>query len=158
VCDEKEAHVTRRGTGLLLAGVVGVAAVALVHAQAPADLILVNGRIVTVDDRFTMAQAVAVRGDRIAAVGTTQEIARLAGPATRRIDLRGRTVLPGLIDNHMHLLRAATTWQLELRWDGVYTRAQALDQLRARARAVGPGQWVFNFGGWTTAQFSDVCR
>src|SRR5436190_11292118 len=79
-----------------------------------ADLILSNGKIVTVDERFTIAQAVAVRGDRIVAVGTNQEIGQLAGPNKRRIDLRGRTVTPGLIDNHMHLLRGATTWMLEL--------------------------------------------
>jgi predicted amidohydrolase YtcJ len=58
----------------------------------------------------------------------------------------------------MHLLRAANTWDLELRWDGVYTRKQAIDMLRARARAVGPGQWVFNIGGWATAQFADDGR
>lgn len=124
----------------------------------PADVILTGGKVVTVDERFSIAQAVAVRGDRVLAVGSNQEISRLAGPATRRIDLRGRTVLPGLIDNHMHLLRAATTWELELRWDGVYSRSQALETVRARARALGPGQWVFNFGGWTTAQFADDPR
>jgi predicted amidohydrolase YtcJ len=123
--------------------------------QSPADLVLTNGKIVTVDERFTVAQAVAIRGDRILAVGSNQDISRLAGPATRRIDLRGRSVTPGLIDNHMHLLRAATTWDLELRWEGVYSRKQAIETLRARAKAVGPGQWVFNIGGWATAQFAD---
>ena len=124
-------------------------------ATALADLVLTNGKIVTVDERFTIAQAIAVKGERIVAVGTSQDISRLAGPNTRRIDLRGRTVIPGLIDNHMHLLRAATTWQLELRFDGVYSRKQAIDLIRARAAAIGEGQWVFNIGGWTTAQFAD---
>jgi predicted amidohydrolase YtcJ len=125
-------------------------------AAGPApDLVLTNGKIVTVDDRFAVAQSVAITGDRIVAVGTSQEIARLAGPNTRRIDLRARTVVPGLIDNHMHLLRAGTTWQLELRWDGIYSRQQAIESLRARAKAVGPGEWVFNIGGWATAQFAD---
>src|SRR5687768_4353047 len=79
----------------------------MVRAQQPApDLVLSNGKIITVDDRFTIARAVAIRGDRIVAVGPNQEIARLAGPNTRRIDLGGRAVTPGLIDNHMHLLRA----------------------------------------------------
>ena len=137
------------GALAILAGVVG-------RAQQPAaDLVLTNGKIVTVDDRFSIAQAVAITGDRVMAVGTNQEITRLAGPATRRIDLRGRTVTPGLIDNHMHLLRAANTWPLELRWDGVYSRKQAIDMLRARAQSVGPGGWVFNIGGWATAQFAD---
>ena len=110
------------------------------------------------DERFTIAQAVAVKGERIVAVGTTQDISRLAGPGTRRIDLRGRTVIPGLIDNHMHLLRAATTWQLELRFDGIYTRKQAIEMIRARSAAVGAGQWVFNIGGWATAQFADDAK
>ena len=66
------------------------------HAQsAPADLILSNGKIITVDERFAIAQAVAIRGERIVAVGTTQEIIRLAGPNTRRIDLRGREIEVG---------------------------------------------------------------
>ena len=114
-----------------------------------------NGKIVTVDERFTIAQAVAVKGDRIVAVGSSQEIARLAGPNTRTIDLRGRTAIPGLIDNHLHLLRAGNTWELELRWDGVDSRKQAIEMLRARAKSVGPGGWVFNIGGWATAQFTD---
>jgi len=124
-------------------------------ASTAPDIILSNGKVVTVDDRFAIAQAVAITGDRIVAVGTTQELAPLAGPSTRRIDLRERTVLPGLIDNHMHLLRAGNTWQLELRWDGVYSRKQAVEMLRTRAKAVGPGEWVFNIGGWATAQFAD---
>ena len=123
--------------------------------SAAADLILSNGKVVTVDDRFTIAQAVAIKGDRIVAVGSTQEIARLAGPGTKTIDLTGRTVIPGLIDNHLHLLRAGNTWELELRWDGVDSRKKAIETLRARAKAVGPGGWVFNIGGWAAAQFTD---
>jgi predicted amidohydrolase YtcJ len=120
-----------------------------------ADLIFSNGKIVTVDERFTIAQAIAVSGDRIVAVGPNQEVARLSGPATKTIDLRGRTVVPGLIDNHLHLLRAGNTWELELRWDGINSRQKAIEMLRARATAVGPGGWVFNIGGWATAQFTD---
>ena len=141
-----------------LAGVLVAAATAipLLRAQAvPADLILSNGKIITVDERFTIAQAVAITGERIVAVGTNQEVARLAGPETRRIDLRGRAALPGLIDSHMHLLRAGITWQQEVRWDGLDSRAQALDLLRTRARAARPGEWVYNLGGWTLEQFAD---
>ncbi len=141
-----------------LIGLIGVvtAVTAALHAQQPApDLILSNGKIITADERFTIAQAVAIRGDRIVAVGTDQEMARLAGAATRRIDLAGKSVTPGFIDNHMHLLRAGTTWELELRWDGVESRKRAIELLRARAKSVGPGGWVFNIGGWATAQFAD---
>jgi len=123
--------------------------------QAAPDLILSNGKIITVDERFTIAQAVAVRGDRIVAVGTSQDVARLAGPNTRRIDLRGKSVIPGLIDNHMHLLRAGQTWLKELRFDGVESRKKAIELIQARAKAVGPGEWVFNIGGWAHQQFAD---
>ena len=142
------------GTLLAAAG-----AGATIRAQQPApDLVLSNGKIVTVDDRFTIAQAVAVRGDRIVAVGSNADINRLAGPSTRRIDLGGRTVTPGLIDNHMHLLRGATTWIKELRFDGVESRKQAIDLIRARAKTEGPGAWVFNIGGWAHQQFADDPR
>jgi predicted amidohydrolase YtcJ len=139
--------------GMLLAA---AGAGATIRAQQPApDLVLSNGKIVTVDDRFTIAQAVAVRGDRIVAVGSNTDINRLAGSNTRRIDLGGRTVTPGLIDNHMHLLRGATTWIKELRFDGVESRRQAIDLIRSRAKTEGPGAWVFNIGGWAHQQFAD---
>src|SRR5262245_41653371 len=100
---------TRRGAMVaVLCAAAGIfqifRAPASAQGAAP-DLLFTNGKIVTVDERFTLAQAVAVRGDRIVAVGSTQEITKLAGPATRTIDLRGRTAIPGLIDNHLHLLR-----------------------------------------------------
>ena len=77
-------------------------------AQAP-DTILVNGKIVTVDDRFTIAEALAIRNGRIVATGSTTDIEKLKGPQTRTIDLNRRTVIPGLIDNHFHLTRAVAT-------------------------------------------------
>ncbi len=126
-------------------------------AQAP-DTVLLNGKIITVDDRFAVAQAVAIRGDRFIAVGSTQQISALAGPNTRRIDLHLRAVVPGFIDNHMHLLRAAATWTKEVRLDGIYSRKQALDLLRARLKAAAPGEWVYNIGGWTHQQFTDDPR
>ncbi len=144
----------------LVGGLIAIAgALSIVRAQQPApDLILTNGKIITVDERFSIAQAVAVKGDRIVAVGTTQDVTRLAGPNTRRIDLRGRAVTPGLIDNHMHLLRGGTTWKWEVRLDGIESRKQALEMLRARAAAVGPGEWVYTLGGWAIEQFADDKR
>ena len=125
---------------------------------AQSDLILTNGKIITVDERFSIAQAVAIRGDRIVATGTNQEIGRMAGPNTRRIDLNGKAVIPGLIDNHMHLLRAAATWTKELRFDGVDSRKQAVEMLRARVKAAAPGDWIYNIGGWAHQQFTDDGR
>src|SRR2546426_4791226 len=136
-----------------------VGATSLLWAQEPApEMVLSNGKIITVDERFSIAQAVAVRGERIVAVGTNSEITRLAGPNTRRIDLRGKAVTPGLIDNHMHVLRAGTTWQWEVRLDGVDSRKHALDMLRARAAAIAPGEWVYTLGGWAIEQFADDNR
>jgi predicted amidohydrolase YtcJ len=145
---------TRAFRTLVLLAITG--ATSLLRAQQPApDLILSNGKIITVDERFTIAQAVAIKGDRIVAVGSNQAMAQLAGPNTRRIDLMGRSVTPGLIDNHMHLLRAAATWLREVRFDGMESRKQAVEMLRARAKAAGPGEWVYNIGGWTHNQFTD---
>src|SRR5215470_1679968 len=127
-----------------------ITAAAWLAAQQPApDLLLSNGKIITVDDRFSIAQAIAVKGDRILAVGANSEIVPLAGPNTRRIDLRGRAVIPGLIDNHMHLLRAGATWKWEMRWDGIATRKAALDLLRARTKTTPRGEWIYTLGGWT---------
>ena len=151
----------RRSSGAIVAMLCVAAGVfqilrmpASAQGSAP-DLLFTNGKIVTVDERFTIAQAVAVKGDRIVAVGSSQEIAKLAGPGTRTVDLRGRTAIPGLIDNHLHLLRAGNTWELELRFDGIYSRKQAVEMLRERAKKVGAAGWVFNIGGWATAQFAD---
>ena len=121
----------------------------------PADLILRNGKIATVDDRFAIVQAIAVRAERVIAAGSNEEIGKLAGPATRTIDLRGRTVLPGLIDNHAHYLRAAEYWHREVRLDGVTSRKQALELIAAKAKASAPGEWVLVLGGWSLEQFAD---
>jgi predicted amidohydrolase YtcJ len=148
-----------RGLATVVTSLFMLGGLSFLHGQQPqVDLLLSNGKIVTVDERFAIAQAVAVAGDRIIAVGTNQDVSRLAGPATRRIDLRGRTVVPGLIDNHMHLLRYGTTWKYEVRWDGVATRKAALDLLRARTSHVKAGEWIYNLGGWAIEQFSDDAK
>jgi len=126
-----------------------------VHAQAPADLILTNGKILTVDDQFSTQQAIAIRGDRIAMLGSNEAVAALAGPGTRTVDLRGRTVIPGLIDNHNHVVRATEYWPNEARLDGVATRAGALERLAEKARSLGDGEWLMSLGGWTENQFAD---
>jgi predicted amidohydrolase YtcJ len=152
----------RHATSTVTIAAALCAAFGVIHSlraqQPPPDLVLTNGKVVTVDERFTIAQGLAVRGERIVAVGSSQDMAKLAGPGTRQIDLGGRTLIPGLIDNHLHLLRAGGTWELELRWDGVDSRKRAIEMIRERARQVGRGGWVFNIGGWATAQFSDDRR
>src|SRR5215211_7161226 len=121
---KKRALFTLAGVAILAAATIAP----VVRAQQPtADLILTNGKIITVDEKFSIAQAVAVRGDRIIAVGTTADITRLAGPNTRRIDLRGKSVVPGFIDNHAHFQEEGAYWTIELRFDGVDTRKRALE-------------------------------
>jgi hypothetical protein len=133
-----------------------VAGPAILQAQVPAaDVVLTNGKIITVDDRFSVQQAIAVRGDRIVAVGTNQEINRITGPNTRRIDLAGRSVVPGMIDDHAHIMEEGRIWLEELRLDGVTTRKQALEMIRAKAATIKPGQWVYVLGGFTPDQFTD---
>jgi predicted amidohydrolase YtcJ len=120
------------------------------------DVILTNGKIVTVDERFTIAQALAIKGNRIIAVGRSAEVGRLAGAGTRTIDLKGRTVIPGLIDNHSHWIRAAE--HDELRLDGVTSRKQALVMLAERVKRAKPGEWIATLGGWSEEQFTDDPR
>ena len=142
----------RRVVGLAFAA---FAAATPARAQAP-DTVLINGKIITVDDRFTIAQALAVRGERILKVGTTAEVEALKGPQTRVIDLAGRAVIPGLIDNHAHWVRAAE--HDELRFDGVTSRQQALKMLADRVRSTPAGEWIVVLGGWSEEQFADEPR
>jgi predicted amidohydrolase YtcJ len=142
----------------LYAAVLSVGAT-VARAQEPvADLILTNGKIVTVDDRFTIAQAVAIKGERIVAVGKSADIRKHAGKDTKVIDLKGRTVIPGLIDNHAHFIRVAEHWHQEMRLDGVTSRKQVLAMLAERVRAARPGDWIVALGGWSVEQFTDEPR
>ncbi|HEX4798299.1 MAG TPA: amidohydrolase [Burkholderiales bacterium] len=127
-----------------------------VLAAESADTLLVNGKIVTVDDRFTIAQGVAIKGRRIVAVGRTGQILKLKGAATKVIDLANRAVIPGLIDNHAHFIRAPE--HDEMRLDGVTSRSEALRMLAARVRAARPGEWIVTLGGWSEEQFNDGPR
>jgi len=120
-----------------------------------ADQILINGRILTVDAGFTIVEALAIRGERILAVGSSAEINALAGASTTVIDLAGRTVVPGLIDNHNHFVRASGQWFREVRWDEVSSRVQALAMLQERAAQLPLGEWVVVLGGWIPEQFTD---
>jgi len=117
-----------------------------------AVLVLVHGKIVTVDDQFSVQQAVAIEGERITAVGGDAEVLARAAPETTVIDLGGRTVIPGLVDNHNHFVRA--TEHAELRLDGVRTRAEALDLLARRAAELDDGEWLLTLGGWHEEQWA----
>ena len=124
-------------------------------AQEPPDHIFVNGKIVTVDDFFSIQEAVAVRGQRILAVGSNNEIESLAARDTQRTDLQGLTVIPGLIDNHNHVVRATEYWPNEARLDGITSRSEALEILKAKADTLDTNDWLMSLGGWSEAQFID---
>ncbi len=115
-------------------------------AQAPADIVLLNGKIVTVDDRFTIGEALAIKGERVLAVGSNAEIEKHKGPLTRVLELGGRTVIPGLIDNHAHYMRAAEYWHREVRLDGVTSHQEALELIKHKAAESKPGEWVVVLG------------
>ncbi|MFN0168563.1 MAG: amidohydrolase [Bryobacteraceae bacterium] len=106
-----------------------------------ADLILQNGKIVTVNARFEIAQAVAIRGDRILAAGPNAAVLRLRGKNTQVIDLQGKTVLPGLIDSHTHAADAAM-YEFDHPIADMETIADVLTYLRGRAQVVPQGQWI----------------
>ncbi|KSB88024.1 hypothetical protein AS593_19090, partial [Caulobacter vibrioides] len=117
------------------------------------DLILRNGRFTTLDRSNPNAQAVAVTEGRFSAVGTETEVMALAGPDTKVVDLKGRRVLPGLIDNHLHIIRGGLNFNMELRWDGVRSLADAMGMLKRQVAITPPPQWVRVVGGFTEHQF-----
>jgi len=119
------------------------------------QLILYRGRITTLDPRQPDASALAISDGKISNIGTDDEILSLAGDKSQKIDLNHRRVIPGLNDSHLHVIRAGLFYNLELRWDGVPTIAQALDQLRQQAENTPPPQWVRVIGGWNEFQFAE---
>src|SRR6516164_3870472 len=120
----------------------------------PADVILHNASIAT--NRVpSFVEAVAIEGGKFVAAGASDEILRQRGPATLVIDAGGPTVIPGLNDSHLHLIRGGLNYNMELRWDGVPSLADALRMLREQARRTPPPQWVRVVGGWTEFQFAE---
>ena len=119
------------------------------------DTILFNGRIATLDPANPMATAVHIEDGRFAAVSTDGEILTRRGPQTVAIDLQGRTAIPGLNDSHTHLIRGGLSYNMELRWDGVASLADALSMLRDQAQRTPAPQWVRVVGGWSEFQFAE---
>jgi predicted amidohydrolase YtcJ len=117
------------------------------------DLILHNALVTTLDRANPVASAIAITCGVFSAVGGDREILSLSGPRTRTIDLKKRRVLPGLIDNHLHIIRGGLNFNMELRWDGVRSLADAMGMLRRQVAVTPPPQWVRVVGGFTEHQF-----
>ncbi len=146
-------HTVKQFTAILSGSVLAACSGALGPlgpGEAP-DLILYNGKIVTVDSAFSIAQALAIRGDRFVAVGADDAVRRLAGPATRAIDLRGRTVIPGLIDGHLHNAGGGPGVNLS----EARSMAELLAALEARVKVSKPGELVASNSDWHEAQLRE---
>jgi predicted amidohydrolase YtcJ len=123
-----------------------------------ADTILVNGKILTVDSQFSIREAIAVRDSKITAMGSNAEVRKQAGPQTRVIDLQGRTVIPGLIDSHIHAIRAGQTFTTEVNWVGANSIAEAMNRVHEASLAKKQGSWLIVAGGWQPEQFKEKRR
>ncbi|HTY81373.1 MAG TPA: amidohydrolase family protein, partial [Dehalococcoidales bacterium] len=109
------------------------------------DLVITNGKIITVDPKFSIAQAVAVKNGRIAAVGTNEEIKTVTGKKTKVIDLKGSTVLPGINDTHCHISDWALTrppWKLDIRFPVVKSIADIVKMVAEKSAKTAPGEWI----------------
>ncbi|HET6157656.1 MAG TPA: amidohydrolase [Dongiaceae bacterium] len=119
------------------------------------DLILHRGLVTTLDRSNPVASAIAIRDGKFEAVGHDREVMAVAGPDTQVIDLKGRRVLPGLIDNHLHIIRGGLNFNMELRWDGVRSLSDAMNMLKRQVAITPPPQWVRVVGGFTEHQFAE---
>jgi predicted amidohydrolase YtcJ len=149
-------HITRVVRALLF--IVGALVLVMPAWSQSADTVLVNGNILTVDSQFSTREAIAIRDAKIISVGSTVEVRKLAGPQTRVIDLQGRTVIPGLIDSHMHAIRAGQAFGSEVNWVGAATLAEALGRIHEASLKKKPGAWLIVAGGWNVAQFKEKRR
>ena len=151
------AHAGWRLEGLRIAcGIFAGLTSTAVFAQQRVETVITNGKILTVDAEFRVVVALAIKDGSIVASGTSAEVARYAGPNTKIIDVKGATVIPGLIDNHFHFTPAVDRWHQQARFEGVDSRREALRILAAKAASLKPGEWIMVQGGWSLRQFADA--
>ena len=125
------------------------------QSDGKAETILLNGKIAIQDSRRSFASALAMRGDRFVAVGSDGEALGHKGADTTVIDLKGRTVIPGLNDSHMHMIRGGRMYNTEVRWDGVQSLEEGLRRISEQAKRTPSPQWVRVVGGWSEFQFKE---
>ena len=121
---------------------------------APADRVLLHGHLITVDAGDSIAQALAIRGGKIVALGTDRQILRFVGPATKRIDLHGRTATPGLIDSHAHIADGGVEELYHVRLSDVSSVAEAMQRVRQGIAALKPGEWLQG-DGWDEGKLAE---
>ena len=148
----RSAHLRR--ASLCLAAAAALASAVSARAEAPPELILFHGRIITVDAHDSIAQALAVRDGRIIAVGPDRDILRLAGAATRRIDLRGRTATPGLIDSHAHIADAGVEQLFHVHLGDAASIAEVIQRVQAGLAGLKPGEWLQG-DGWDEGKLAE---
>lgn len=124
-------------------------------AMTQPDLVIVNAKVTTLDKANPEAQAVAIRSGKFLSVGSEQAVRAAAGPDATVIDAKGRRLIPGLIDSHIHVIRGGLNYNMELRWDGVPSLADAMAMLKRQAANTPPPQWVRVVGGFTEHQFAE---
>lgn len=128
----------------------------LITAQNKADLIIINGKVATMVSTGEFKQAVAIKDGIIVDVGTTAlMLAKYKAPSTTIIDAKGKTVIPGLNDSHIHVIREGLNYNAELRWDGVTSLKRAMEMLKEQAARTPPGIWIKVVGGWNEYQFEE---
>lgn len=142
-----------RRASLLLAG-VALGAGGIVRAALPPELILFGGRLLTVDSRDSIAEALAIRDGKIIGIGTNRDILRLADAATRRIDLHGRTATPGLIDSHAHIADAGVEQLYHVHLSDASTVAEVVRRVRAGIAGLKPGEWLQG-DGWDEGKLAE---
>ncbi|WP_259755284.1 amidohydrolase [Pseudomonas sp. GCEP-101] len=125
------------------------------NAERNADLILFNGKLHTVDPERPHATAVAIADGKFLVVGSDAQAMAYRDASTQLVDLNRRTVIPGLNDSHLHLIRGGLNYNLELRWEGVPSLSDALEMLRLQAQRTPSPQWVRVVGGWNEFQFAE---
>ena len=143
------------GCAIFVLSVWALSRVAAREQPEPADLIVRNAKVTTLDDARPSAQAFAATGEKFVAVGEEADVMRFRGERTRVIDAGGRRVIPGLNDSHLHAVRGGRFYNLELRWDGVDSLARGLRMIREQAKRTPKGQWVRVIGGWSPHQFEE---
>ncbi|HET6956999.1 MAG TPA: amidohydrolase [Vicinamibacterales bacterium] len=134
--------------------IVGSAGAPRAQTPPPADLVLINGRVLTVDATDSVAQAVAIAGGQIAAVGTTDQIRARVGPRTEVVDLHGRAVTPGLIDTHVHFSEASQLFSVDLTDASITKVDDILQRVAARVATAKPGEWVSG-SGWDEGKLTE---